>query len=85
MNSYNKLVNILVLIADLYLFRSPIGVTELILYRDTRRYYRTYTYTEVPVGRGGNRAGPGRAGPGQQWAGPKQGRAKLARFFGPKF
>ena len=31
MNSYNKLIHILVLIADLYLFRSPVGVTELIL------------------------------------------------------
>ena len=50
MISYNKLIHLLVLIADLYLFRSPVGVTELILYRGTRRYYRTYTYTEVPVG-----------------------------------
>ena len=31
MNLYNKLIHILVLIANLYLFRSPIGVTELIL------------------------------------------------------
>ena len=30
-NSYNKLIHILVLIADLYLFRSLVGVTELIL------------------------------------------------------
>ena len=45
---------------DLCLFRSPVGVTEFILililladlylYKSTRRYYRTYTYTEVPVG-----------------------------------
>ena len=76
MSSYNKLIRLLVLIANLYLFkfpigyilvlivdlclfRSPVGVTELILililladlymYRGTRRYYRTYTYTEVPV------------------------------------
>ena len=33
MNSYNKLIHILILIVDLYLFRSPIGVTELILVR----------------------------------------------------
>ena len=33
MNSYNKLMHILVLIADLYLFRSPVGVIELILVR----------------------------------------------------
>ena len=31
MNLYNKLIHILVLIANLYLFRSPVGVTELIL------------------------------------------------------
>ena len=31
MNSYKKLIHILVLIADLYLFRSPVGFTELIL------------------------------------------------------
>ena len=37
MNSYNKLIHILVLIAELYLFRSPVGVTE------------AYTFTEVPV------------------------------------
>ena len=42
MNIYNKLIHILVLIADLYLFRSPVGVTELIL---VRRYYRAYTCT----------------------------------------
>ena len=52
--------HILVLIAKLYLFRFPVGVTELILmlilladlylYRGTRRYYKTNTYTEVPVG-----------------------------------
>ena len=50
MNSYNKLIHLLVLIADLYLFRSPVGVIELTLYRGTCRYYRTYTYTEVPIG-----------------------------------
>ena len=50
MNSYNKLIHLLVLIADLYLFRSPIGVIKLTLYRGTCRYYRTYTYTEVPIG-----------------------------------
>ena len=48
------------LIEKLCLFRSPVGVTELILililladlylYRGTRRYHRAYTYTEVPVG-----------------------------------
>ena len=52
--------HILVLIAKLYLFRFSVGVTKLILilllladlylYRGTRRYYRTYTYTEVPIG-----------------------------------
>ena len=31
MNSYNKLIHILVLIADLYLFKSPVGVIEFIL------------------------------------------------------
>ena len=31
MNSYTKLIHILVLIADLYLFRSHVGVTELML------------------------------------------------------
>ena len=49
---------ILVLIENLCLFRFPVEVTELILilladlylYRGTHRYYRTYTYTEVPVG-----------------------------------
>ena len=60
MNSYNKLIQILVRIADLYLFRSPVGVTKLIvililladlyLYRGTCRSYITYTYMEVPVG-----------------------------------
>ena len=77
LNSYNELIHKLVLMADLYLFRSPVGhilvliaklylfkfpvgVTELILilillaylylYRGTRKYYITYTYTEVPVG-----------------------------------
>ena len=43
MNSSNKLMHLLVLIVDLYLFRSPLGVIELILYRGTRRYYRTCT------------------------------------------
>ena len=60
MNSCNKLIRLLVLIADLCLFISPVGVIEFILirilledlylYTSTRRYYRTYTYTEVPVG-----------------------------------
>ena len=44
---------ILILVSDLYLFRSPIGVTELILilrslhlFGGTRRYHRDYgTYT----------------------------------------
>ena len=44
---------ILILVSDLYLFRSPIGVTELILilrslhlFGDTRRCHRDYgTYT----------------------------------------
>ena len=36
MNSYNKLIHILVLIVDLYLFRS--------------RSYSAYTYMEVLVG-----------------------------------
>ena len=44
---------ILILVSDLYLFRSPIGFTELILilrslhlFGDTRRYHRDYgTYT----------------------------------------
>ena len=50
-------MHILVLLSILYLFRSPVGVTELrlvlwslYLYRGTRRYYRSYTCTEVPVG-----------------------------------
>ena len=38
MNSYNKLIHLLVLIVDSYLFRSPVGVTELIL-----------VHIEVPV------------------------------------
>ena len=44
------------LIAKLCLFRSPVGVTDLILivdlylYRSTHRYYRASTYTEVLVG-----------------------------------
>ena len=48
------------LIAKLCLFRSPVGVTGLILilillenlylYKSTRRYYRASTYTEVPIG-----------------------------------
>ena len=52
--------HILVLIEKLYLLKSTVGVTELILipilladlylYRGTPRYYRPYTYTEVPVG-----------------------------------
>ena len=51
MNSYNKLIHILVLIADLYVFESPVGVIELIyLYGSTHRYYRAYAYTKVPVG-----------------------------------
>ena len=59
MNSYNKLIQIFVLITDLCLFRSPVEVTKLILilillvdlylYRGTHRYIRTYTYIEVPV------------------------------------
>ena len=98
--TYNKLIDIFALLSILYLFRSPVGVAELIpiqrylytylyfylsyicstelilvlqslylyygaytyttelilvlrslyMYRGTRRYYRTYTYTEVPVG-----------------------------------
>ena len=48
---------ILILVSDLYLFRSPIGVTELILilrslhlFGDTRRYHRDYgTYTGFAV------------------------------------
>ena len=44
---------ILILVSDLYLFPSPIGVTEIILilrslhlFGDTRRYHRDYgTYT----------------------------------------
>ena len=31
MNSYNKLIHILILITDLCLFRFPVGVTKLIL------------------------------------------------------
>ena len=60
MNSYNKLIHILVLITDLCLFRSLVGVTKLILililladlylYKGTHRYIKTYTYTEVLVG-----------------------------------
>ena len=38
MNSYNKLVHILVLIEDLYLFRSHVGG------------YKAYAYIDVPVG-----------------------------------
>ena len=45
----------LILVTDLYLYRSPIGVTELILklrslhlFGDTRRYHRDYeTYTGI--------------------------------------
>ena len=45
----------LILITDLCLFRTPVGVTELInklrslhLFRDTRRYHREYgTYTGI--------------------------------------
>ena len=44
MNSYNKLI------ADLYLYKSPIGVTQIILIQISRRSYPAYTYTEVPVG-----------------------------------
>ena len=33
MNSYNKLIHILVLTVDLYLFRYPIGVIEVIFVR----------------------------------------------------
>ena len=40
-NSYNELIQLLMLITDLCLFGSPIGVTELI----TRTYYRAYTGT----------------------------------------
>ena len=57
MNSCNKLIRLLVLIVDLCLFISPVGVIEFILirilledlylYTSTRRYYRTYTYTPV--------------------------------------
>ena len=58
-----KLIHVLILISSLYLFRSPIGVTELMLillireyswvlqnlirYRSTHRYYRTYTYSSI--------------------------------------
>ena len=48
----------LILITDLCLFRTPVGVTELILIQnlylyglmfiqDSRRSYRTYTYSEL--------------------------------------
>ena len=63
MNSCNKLIHILVLIVDLYLFRSPrrsyraytcievpVGTTEIILVQRYHRYYRAYAYTEVSVG-----------------------------------
>ena len=33
--NYNKLIHLLVLIVDLYLFRSPVGVTKRILHRGT--------------------------------------------------
>ena len=45
------LIHVLVLLSILYLFRSPVGVTELILVlRSLYLYYGAYTYTEVPVG-----------------------------------
>ena len=40
MHSYNELIQLVMLITDLCLFGSPIGVTELI----TRTYYKAYTY-----------------------------------------
>ena len=50
-------MHVLVLLSILYLFRYPVGVTELrlvlrslYLYRGIRRYYRSYTCIEVPVG-----------------------------------
>ena len=50
MNSYRKRIHILVLIAELNLSRSPVGVIDLYLYGGTRRYYKAYTCAEVPVG-----------------------------------
>ena len=55
MDSYHGLIQVLKLITDLCLFRTPVGVTELILcrtstynrltfIRDSRRSYRTYAY-----------------------------------------
>ena len=64
MNSYHKLIHILVLIENIYLFRSPIGhiilvqiprrthtctYSRLILVQISHRSYRAYTYTKVPV------------------------------------
>ena len=46
----SKRIHILVLIADLNLSRSLVGVTELYLYGGTCRYYRAYTCAKVPVG-----------------------------------
>ena len=50
-----ELIHVLILIASLYLFRSPVGVTKLMLklrrlhlFGDTRRYHRDYrTYTSI--------------------------------------
>ena len=45
MHSYNELIPLLMLITDLCLFGSPIGVTELI----TRAYYKAYTDTSYLI------------------------------------
>ena len=45
MHAYNELIQLLMIITDLCLFESPIGVTKLI----TRTYYKAYTGTSYLI------------------------------------
>ena len=47
MHSYHGLIQVLMLITGLCLFETPVGVTELILFKNTLRYYRSEQYTFV--------------------------------------
>ena len=60
MHLYYELIQVLLFITDLCLFRTPIEVTELILIQDlyfyglmfiqdSRRSYRTYSYTGITL------------------------------------
>ena len=48
MYSYHGLIQALMLITGLCLFETPVGVTELILFRNTCRYYKSTNHNNTP-------------------------------------